>query len=68
MGGYDIFYSEWQNGGKWTDPKDLVTHNTADDQVSLSLPQTEEGYYSYEQKGRLILTKASYMIFRCRRP
>ncbi len=52
MGGYDIFYSEWQ-GGKWTDPKNLgYPINTADDQVSLFITADgKKGYYSYEQKG-----------------
>jgi outer membrane protein OmpA-like peptidoglycan-associated protein len=52
MGGYDIFYSEWQ-GGKWTAPKNLgYPINTADDQVSLFITADgKKGYYSYEQKG-----------------
>lgn len=52
MGGFDIFYSEWQ-GGKWTAPKNLgYPINTADDQVSLFITADgKKGYYSYEQKG-----------------
>ena len=51
MGGYDIFYSELQNG-KWGAPKNLgYPINTADDQVSLFITADgETGYYSYEQK------------------
>ncbi len=53
MGGYDIFYSELQNG-KWEVPKNLgYPINTADDQVSLFITADgKKGYYSYEQKGR----------------
>ena len=52
MGGYDIFFSEW-NDDKWSAPKNLgYPINTADDQVSLFITADgEKGYYSYEQRG-----------------
>jgi len=52
MGGYDIFYSEWQ-GNKWTIPNNLgYPINTSDDQVSLFITANgKNGYYSYELKG-----------------
>ena len=52
MGGYDIFFSEWQSN-KWTVPNNLgYPINTSDDQVSLFITANgKNGYYSYELKG-----------------
>ena len=52
MGGYDIFFSEWQSN-KWTVPNNLgYPINTSDDQVSLFITANgKNGYYSYELQG-----------------
>jgi len=47
MGGYDIYFSELQNGGKWSSPKSLgYPINTTKDDINYYIASAEKRYYS----------------------
>lgn len=51
FGGYDIFFSERDTSGRWTDPKNIGSPiNNHEDQFSLFITSDgKKGYYSHEE-------------------
>ncbi len=53
MGGYDIYFSEWQDDGSWSEPMNMgYPINTCDDEESfITSPDGKRAYYSSYKTG-----------------